>query len=162
MTHASHRLGSAARSPPSVLATLTLLTDRQPLHCRCSSVALLEICEALMTIPGKRTRVVRVLAVRSRNCKRFIPDRIVTCIDGTGCSSLSAAVVGLSRDLASRVNAPSSWGQRCADVANATSTHQRDHLSGLLLHLLPKLLVPYSQISQVHLQAVVVQQQTRA
>jgi hypothetical protein len=52
-----------------------------------------------MTIPGNRTRVVSVFAwlsairhistsrvqltVRSRNCKRFIPLRMVTCMSGT-------------------------------------------------------------------------------
>jgi len=39
VTHASHRLGKTAFSPPSVFGTLTVFTDRHPLHCRCSSVA---------------------------------------------------------------------------------------------------------------------------
>jgi len=81
-TYASHRRGRAALSPPRVPGTLTFRTERQPLHCRCSSVAREDICEALMIMPGSRTSVVRVLAVRSRNCKRFIPLRTVTCIDG--------------------------------------------------------------------------------
>lgn len=147
-THASQRLGNAARSPPNALATFTLLTDRHPLHCRCSSVARLEICEALMTIPGSRTRVVRVLAVRSRNWSRFIPDRRVTCIEGTGCSSLSGAVVGLSSDLASLVKAPSSWDQLSMKELYAL-TDERDHLPRLLLYFLAELFVPYTQIPQV-------------
>lgn len=61
-THASHRRGSAAFSPPRVLGTLTVLTVRQPLHCRWSCVARDDSCEALMTMPGSRTSVVRVFA----------------------------------------------------------------------------------------------------
>ena len=61
-THASHRRGSADFSPPRVFDTLTVLTDRQPLHWRCSSVARDESWLALITIPGRRTSVVSVFA----------------------------------------------------------------------------------------------------
>ena len=60
--HAGHFLGKDIFSPPIDPGTFMICTDRQFLHWMCNSVAREEICEALMTIPGSRTRVVRVFA----------------------------------------------------------------------------------------------------
>jgi len=64
-----------------------------------------------------------------------------------------------------RLGQPGQGAFELGSAATGTTqgcTHQRHHLAWLLLHLLSELLVPYPQIPQVHLQAVVVKQQTRA
>lgn len=71
-TYASHRRGRGALSPPMVLDTLTIFTERQDLHCKCNSVALEDSCDALMTIPGRRTSVVRVFAFSQRLHMAFL------------------------------------------------------------------------------------------
>lgn len=74
-------------TPPIPLAGKIIFGERHARHCRCSLVARDERTEAEMTIPGIRTSLFMVLAVRSRNCSMLRPDRSVTWILGIASSA---------------------------------------------------------------------------
>lgn len=65
-------------TPPMPPETSMILGFPQERHWRCSLVAREDKVEAEMTIPGMRTSLFMVFAVRSRNCSMLRPERMVT------------------------------------------------------------------------------------